>query len=260
MIAAMSFLMNSALISAALFLVSTSHSSELRDALWPVVQACHVNHDITGAAFPCLAVNVSEGSDRGYVVLRSPTERQDFILAPTRKIVGIEDESLQGADTPNYFEDAWNARTIVAQETRGSLARDDVALAVNSKFNRTQDQLHIHIGCIPMPLKDVINHIAPTLSETTWTRLARPVGGLMFWARRVDQDTLAGVNPFQLASTILPDFKDMQRATIFIAGSRSIGGNGGFVVFATFNDLSRPGFRLSSSDLLSRSCPSGDLG
>jgi CDP-diacylglycerol pyrophosphatase len=259
--AMISFSTNAALICAALFLGTlASHSSGIREALWPVVQACRVNYDLTGAAFPCLEVNVSGGPDGGYVILRSPFDLHDFVLAPTKKIVGIEDSSLQAADAPNYFEEAWNARGILARGARGLPARVDVALAVNSKLNRTQDQLHIHIGCISTQLRNAIQTIAPALSETSWTRLGRPVGGLMFFARRIDQDTLAGVNPFRLASTILPDSEEMQRATIFIAGSRAIGGIDGFVLFATFNDYRRSGFQLSSSDLLKPSCASGRLG
>jgi CDP-diacylglycerol pyrophosphatase len=159
-----------------------SRSSEFRDALWPVVQACRVNHDLTGAAFPCLEVNVSGGADRGYVVLRPPFGLEDFILAPTRKIVGVEDRSLQAADAPNYFNDAWNARGVLATKARGLPERDEVALAINSGLKRTQDQLHIHIGCISPRVRSEIQAIAPALSETRWQRLGRPIGGLLFWA------------------------------------------------------------------------------
>jgi CDP-diacylglycerol pyrophosphatase len=183
--AMVSYSTNAALICAVMFLgTAACHSSGLREALWPVVQACLVNHDLTGAAFPCLEVNVSAGTDRGYVILRSPLDLHDFVLAPTKKIVGMEDTSLQAADAPNYFEEAWNAREILARGMRGSPARDDVALAVNSKLNRTQDQLHIHIGCMSMQVKTAIKIFTSGLSDANWTRLQRPIGGLMFWARR----------------------------------------------------------------------------
>ena len=234
---------------------TVSRSSEFREALWPVVQACRVNHDLTGAAFPCLEVNVSGGADRGYVILRPPFGLEDFILAPTRKIVGVEDRSLQAADAPNYFNDAWNARGVLATKAHRPPERDEVALAINSGLKRTQDQLHIHIGCISTRVKGEIQAIAPALSETRWRRLGRPIGGLLFWARRIDQETLAGVNPFRLVSADLPDSDEMRSVTIFVAGTRSDNGSGGFILFATINDR-LPGFRSPASDLLDGSCSS----
>ena len=95
---------------------------------------------------PCLDVNVSEGNERGYAILRPPFAASDLILAPTRKIVGVEDPSLQASDAPNYFEDAWNAHRLLQDALQKPVARDEIVLAVNSRQARTQDQLHIHIG------------------------------------------------------------------------------------------------------------------
>jgi CDP-diacylglycerol pyrophosphatase len=234
--------------AAMLFAAFASRSSQTRDALWPVVQACRVNHDLTGAAFPCLQVIVSTGADQGYVILKPPFGPEDFILAPTRKITGVEDVSLQAADAPNYFEDAWNARGILALEGRVLPERNKVALAVNSVPNRTQDQLHIHIGCVPMKVSDEIQAIAPSLTEKRWQRLQRPIGGLSFWALRIDQETLAGVNPFRLASERFPG-GEMRSVSIFVTGTQFEGGSDGFIIFATNND------RLHQ-DLLDESCSS----
>jgi CDP-diacylglycerol pyrophosphatase len=48
-----------------------------RGALWRVVQTCVTNHELTGAAFPCIEVNLSGGEDRGYVILRPPFGKPD---------------------------------------------------------------------------------------------------------------------------------------------------------------------------------------
>ena len=74
-----------------------------RGALWQVVRACVVNHALTGTAFPCLEVNVSDGDERGYVVLRATATRARPHFSPTRKIVGVEDPSLQTLEAANYF-------------------------------------------------------------------------------------------------------------------------------------------------------------
>ena len=167
-----------------------------RGALWKVVQACVVNHGLTGAAFPCLEVNVSEGAGRGYVLLRRPFGAPDLILSPTREIVGVEEPSLQALEAPNYFEDAWEARTFLHRAIQKPLTRNDVVLAVNSRLSRTQDQLHIHIGCLSSEAKQTLHILAPTLLETRWTPLGRPFRGLEFWGRLVIHDSLVGMKSF----------------------------------------------------------------
>ena len=129
------------MVAAALLALSNSAVARDRAALWAVVQACRINHAITGAAFPCLEVNEADGGRSGYAVLRPPFDN-DFILTPTRKIAGVEDPSLEAADAPNYFDLAWRARSVL-NGGGPPPAREDVALAVNSQLARTQDQLHI---------------------------------------------------------------------------------------------------------------------
>jgi CDP-diacylglycerol pyrophosphatase len=233
-----------------------SYGAEKREALWQVVQACRVNHDMTGAAFPCLDVNVSGGIERGYVILRPPFGDEDLILSPTRKIVGVEDPSLRAADAPNYFADAWNARSLLITDKGRPLARENVAVAVNSGLLRTQDQLHLHIGCLTPQVKSSFQAIEPDLSPVGWRRLTRPIGGLIFWALRIDQETLEGVNPFRLALDGLPiEPKNLGHVTMIVAGSQSIEGRGGFILLATINDPLRDGFRSSASVLLANFCP-----
>ena len=91
---------------------------------WSVVNACVADHKLTGAPFPCLKVDLAGGEERGYVVLYAPFEH-DTILAPTRKIVGVEDPFLQSSAAPNYFADAWEAWSSLNGE-RGGIAGSPV--------------------------------------------------------------------------------------------------------------------------------------
>ena len=94
-----------------------------RLALWQVVRACVADYKLTGAPFPCLEVDLSAGEERGDVVLRPPL-LHDTILAPTRKIVGIEDPFLQSPEAPNYFDAAWRARSFLkGPDGQGARAR-----------------------------------------------------------------------------------------------------------------------------------------
>jgi CDP-diacylglycerol pyrophosphatase len=235
-----------------------------RGALWEVVRACVANHAVTGAAFPCLEVNVSSGDERGYVILRAPLGPPDLILAPTRKSVGAEDPSLQTSEAPNYFEDAWNARVFLrdGRDGRGRpLAHDDVALAVNSRLARTQDQLHIHIGCLSRDVKKALETLAPQLPEDRWVRIGRSMtvgnrlNGPGLWGRRVDQETLAGVNPFRLAAEVGSDEIDSRsRLMMAVAGVQLANGRGGFVLLASHDDPSHPREQFSAEDFLDPSC------
>ena len=74
-----------------------------RMALWQVVRACVADFKLTGKPFPCLKVDLAGGEERGSIVLRPPLS-DDTILAPTRRITGVEDPFLQWTDAPNYFD------------------------------------------------------------------------------------------------------------------------------------------------------------
>ena len=219
-----------------------------RGALWQVVRTCVVNHVLTGSAFPCLEVNVSDGDERGYVVLRPPLRELDLILSPTSKIVGVEDPSLQTLEAENYFEDAWNARTFLRGAPEKPLARDNVVLAVNSRSSRTQDQLHIHIGCLSPTAKHLLQVLAPGLLETRWVPVGRPFHGLEFWARLIVQETLDGVNPFRLAVEAWPKQPaDGSQLTIGVAGITLTDGREGFVLLASY---ANPFGQFSEEDFL----------
>ena len=107
-----------------------------RMALWQVVRACVADFKLTGAPFPCLEVNLAGGEELGNVVMRPPLS-EDTVLAPTRRIVGIEDPFLQSPEAPNYFDAAWRARTFLKDAEGQAPERDEIALFVNSAVVRT---------------------------------------------------------------------------------------------------------------------------
>ena len=233
-----------------------------RGALWRVVQSCVADHALTGAAFPCLDVNLSGGKERGYVVLSS-LANSDLILAPTTKISGVEDPRLQSLEAPNYFEDAWSARVFLTARRKIPLAHDDVALAVNSRESRSQDQLHIDIGCLSRETKQTLASLALQLPEDRWVRIGQPmtVGkGLHaagFWGRRVARESLAEVNPFRLATEAHPNDSEMRAETmIVVAGVELARGRDGFVLLASSGERSGSGDQASAEDFLDASCSS----
>jgi CDP-diacylglycerol pyrophosphatase len=234
-----------------------------RGALWKVVQTCVANRALTGAAFPCLKVDVSQGDERGYALLRAPWGAPDLILAPTRRMVGVEDPSLQNMEAPNYFEDAWNARAFLSDGRPDPLVRDDVVLAVNPRLWRSQDQLHIHIGCLTRRMRLRLEIVAPELPIDEWARIRGPMKvanapyGPGLWARRIDSDTLAGVNPFRLAAEgRWSDAESRSRLMVAVAGARLADGRDGFVLLAAYNDPADTNDQYAAEDFLDPSCPS----
>jgi CDP-diacylglycerol pyrophosphatase len=224
-----------------------------RGALWEVVRTCLVNHTVTGFAFPCLEVNTDHGEERGYVVLRRPGT-PDIVLAPTKQVVGVEDPWLRTAEAPNYFGDAWNARSFLDELRRRPLGHEDVALAVNSQLMRAQDQLHIHIGCISPVARRAIGLVAPDLSDSDWTRLNWHVHGPDVWARRISQSSLDGVNPFRLAEGIRDGDAKLAPIGIVVAGTELADGRDGFVELAWIDDVTKPGGSLTADGLLDPGC------
>ena len=227
----------SCIAAAFAFAAQAAATNVSRGALWKVVQACVLNHALTGASFPCLEVNVSDGNESGYVILRPPLSASDLILAPTRPIIGVEDPSLLAWDSPNYFGDAWNSRRFLPGAAQKPLARDDVALAVNSRQSRTQDQLHIHIGCLSSRAKQTILALVPALPDSGWIPLGRPFRGLEFSGRLLVQENLAGINPFRLAAEAWPGAsEDRSQLTIAVAGIQLSDGRDGFVILASHHN------------------------
>jgi CDP-diacylglycerol pyrophosphatase len=181
--------------------VSTiAQASPSRLALWRTVRVCVADFKLIRAPFPCLKVDLSTGEDRGYVVLRPPFGPRDTILAPTRKVIGVEDPWLQSPNAPNYFEDAWRALPLFHKPDSKPPPPDDFALGVNSASTRSQDQLHIHFGCLRPSAKRALSAVASTLPVGSGTRVDKVEPGILIWALRTGKPTLDGVDPFRLAA------------------------------------------------------------
>ena len=217
--------------------------------LWRVVQACSVNHALTGGAFPCLQVDRS-----GYVVLRAPLEATHIVVMPTRRTLGVEDEHLQGSEGPNLFAAAWEARHFVADTAPRQLAWDDFGLAVNSRPGRTQDQLHIHVDCVRTGARDALLAQSAGIGPAGWTALRRTLAGGRYQATLLAGETPAPANIFRLAAQALKlPPQDLHEMTIAVLGTTFKDGRHGFYVLA---GRTVPGGRdvASSENLLDHTC------
>ena len=217
-----------ALASALLLAASVPARAGERGLLWRVVQTCLVDHAVTGGSFPCLRVDTGSSLERGYAVLRAPFERLHVIVTPTVHTIGIEDPRLVAPDAPNYFADAWTARRFVSDDLTQKPSRSDLALAINSKPGRSQDQLHIHVACVRPDVRRSLAALAAKLQPGRFTSLRVLPKAPRYMAMPLDGPDLAGQNPFGLvAEGLKPD--DMSDVTIVLVGT---------------GDDDRPGFVL----------------
>ena len=212
---------------AAVAACSAASQANDRIALWRVVGACVANHALTGAAFPCLEVVDDEG-ESGHVVLRPPFGDPDTVLVPSRRITGAEDAWLTTPEAPNYFAAAWEARRFVT----GADERN-AAVAVNSALQRSQDQLHFHIGCLDPDLARLIDLEGAKARPREWSRALARSFGADLWIYRTGVDALTDVNPFRLASDgPAASARDRLRTMIGIARP-AIAGRREFVILAS---------------------------
>jgi CDP-diacylglycerol pyrophosphatase len=227
-----------------------------RMALWQVVRACVADFKLTGTPFPCLEVDLSGGEERGDVVLHAPL-LGDTVLVPTRKIVGVEDPFMQSPGAPNYFDAAWRARTFLKDAASHAPERDEIALFVNSAVVRTQDQLHVHMGCLLPYARGTLAAAAPKVPMGEWTQIGPVVPHTMFWGYRIPETDLANVNPFRLAAeAVAGKTKGPGDLTIVVAGVR-VDGDDEFLILASYAKAPHAWWPVGSGDLLDSACPAG---
>jgi CDP-diacylglycerol pyrophosphatase len=225
-----------------------------RNALWEVVHnVCVPGQLERGDPMPCLKVDVKDGVDRGFAILRDPRGGTQFLLIPTTRISGIESPIVRGKNATNYFSMAWEVRTHLNDALGRQLPRDDVGLAVNSIVSRSQDQLHIHFSCIRREIfetlhahqKGIGNHWAPFRSE---------LYGQHYMAMWVPGENLNPHNPFRLVAEGLPNaVPGMANRTLVVVGFTRSDGTPGFVLLADQVNVPQ-GDLANGEELLDHSC------
>ncbi len=224
-----------------------------RNALWHVVRACAADARLTSLPFPCLAVDLTGGVERGHILLRPPWAN-DLILSPTRRSIGVEDPFLQSPEAPNYFAEAWQARSMIKTVNGQPPARDQVALIVNAGNVRAQDQLHIHIGCLDEKFRRSLAAVAPSVPRDRWTQIGFIKRYEALWALRVKSEALKGVNPFRLVHRGFDGaVRNPADEMIMVAGAR-VDDADEFLIVVVYGRAPRPWLKIGSEDFIDRKC------
>ncbi|WHU48283.1 CDP-diacylglycerol diphosphatase [Gordonia sp. L191] len=109
---------------------------------------------------------ISASPNRFYAIRRggdNPHGNNDMLLMPTNRISGIECSYLRH-DPPNWWAGAW--REAVANIP--AKPSSPLALGVNSKDRRGQDQLHIHLSQVFYPTFSDLRQIQPVTKISDW--------------------------------------------------------------------------------------------
>ncbi|HEX3407964.1 MAG TPA: CDP-diacylglycerol diphosphatase [Caulobacteraceae bacterium] len=218
------------------------------NTLWKIVHgSCAPGEAAKGDPSPCLAVDLKGG----FAVLKDRNGATQVLLIPTDRVTGIEDPAVVAPAAPNYFEDAWRERHFVNALAGQVIVRDELSLAVNSMYGRSQNQLHIHVDCIRpdvrAALKANLEHIGPA-----WAPIDVGVSGRSYEAMRLAGEDLAGRNPFRLLAEGDPAARaGMGLETLFAWPTTFADGAPGFVLLA---DRASPGDAGSAEELQDHAC------
>jgi len=198
------------------------------NALWHIVsERCVPDEKQNHSPFPCAKVDLADG----YAVLKDLVGNTQFLLIPTIPVRGIESPEVMAPNAPNYWADAWQARSFVEDRARRHLPRDMLGLAINSLSGRSQNQLHIHIDCIRLDVHVALRTHAASIGGH-WSRFPVPLAGHDYMAMRIEQADLGAINPFALLADGIPGARaDMAHWTLVVIGD-SHQGKEGFVVLA----------------------------
>jgi CDP-diacylglycerol pyrophosphatase len=208
------------IVAAALQACATSSPTGHSTALWLLVDtACNKGLNVV-ASLQCDAAH-------GEAVLKDRCGSTRYLLIPTARRTGIESPELLRDDEPDYFADAWAARDrVIAASGRSDVRADELALAINSRWGRSQDQLHIHIDFIRPEVRDAIGQ---------WRREGAPRPSIELLGhsyRIVHVESLAKPSPFQKAASDADTLEQRQMNTI---GVVSDGASGFYLLFGRAN-------------------------
>jgi CDP-diacylglycerol pyrophosphatase len=202
------------------------------NALWQIVHGECVPHFEAGLGpKPCERVDLDGGVEQGVAILKDLVGVSQMLAIPTRRITGIEDPQMLAPNAPPVFAVAWAAKTLVEERLRRALPREAVGLAINSAWARSQDQFHVHVDCVAIPVMKALVEYASAL-DGVWRAMTVPLHGRIYFARRVDSADLVDVAPLKLLADGLEGARAHMGAYSLAAVGATFNGKPGFVLLA----------------------------
>jgi CDP-diacylglycerol pyrophosphatase len=238
------------LVTAMVAAAMTPEHSRPPNALWWVVRGlCVPDQRLFHAPAPCLKVDLKQG----WALVKDNGAGAQILLVPLRRLSGIESPRLLDPGAPNYWQYAWNARSLFSRLVARPTPRPYLALAINSVTGRTQNQLHIHLSCIGPQTAARLGRRLNEIDET-WRPLAVPLPDHPVLVRRLYGAQFGGNDPFKLLATEVPGARThMAAQSLAAVGVVFPDGRPGFVLI---NHQANPatGDLGSGEDILDYSC------
>ena len=201
-------------------------------ALWRIVHDACVPHVEAGESpKPCENVDIARGEAKGVAILKDLHGVAQMLAIPTRRVTGIEDPQMLAPDAPNVFADAWKAKVVLEERLGRPLPRESVALTINSKWARSQEQLHVHVDCLAKSVAETLAENGSALDDH-WRPMTVALNGRMYFARRLDSTDLSDAEPLKLLADGIEGAKDHMDAYSLAAVGATFGGKPGFILLA----------------------------
>jgi CDP-diacylglycerol pyrophosphatase len=220
------------------------------DALWHIVHdLCVIDMKANGLPAPCTAVNLSQG----YAVLKDIRGQTQLLVIPTSRVTGIEDPKILEPTSPNYWQAAWETRPLFEKRIGRPVPREDIGLAINSFYGRSQNQLHIHIDCVRPDVQSALQANQAAIGPM-WSDLNPDLAGRHYRVMRIEGADIGSRNLFKLLADGDPRARtDMGRETLVAIGATFRDGKPGFVLVSGRADLTTANVG-HGEDLLDHDC------
>ena len=208
------------------------HARADPNALWHIVHDQCVPHVEAGEGpKPCETIYFTGGVEEGVAILKDLIGVAQMLAIPTRRLTGIEDPQMLEPDAPKVFADGWKGRAFVEARLGKQLPREAVALAINSKWARSQEQLHVHVDCVSKPVATALADYRPAFDDH-WRAMTVPLAGRIYFARRLDSADLRDAAPLRLLADGVEGAKANMGAYTLAAVGATFDGKPGFILLA----------------------------
>lgn len=199
------------------------------DALWQTVsQRCVPHQQQQLKPDPCLAVDL----DRGYVLYKDRNGPLHNLLMPADKVTGIEDPALGRELLPHYFTQAWQHRRVLSDGLKKPIDDQFISVAINSRYGRSQNQLHVHIACLR---PDVYIALSQQVLDEQWRTLPVQLMGHTYSARLLSATEAELRDPLAVLRDYVEAQGDSMSQYSLLMAARA---DGNFVLLSTHVTLS----------------------
>jgi CDP-diacylglycerol pyrophosphatase len=199
-------------------------------ALWKIVYLrCVPSQEASGTPGQCTAVDL----DGHYAILKDISGKSQHLLIPTERISGIESPRVLENTAPDFWADAWASRHYVEASLKQSLPDNQLGLEINSEYQRSQEQLHIHMDCMRADIdSELAPHRQDALNQWRWDTL----DGHRYRIMRVTSLTRAN-DPFRLVARDNKDSEAMATQTILVTAAGPSAQRDGWLVVNSGMDV-----------------------